>query len=46
MGVNCAACEYGVPRSTLKDRLSSRAEHGKKSGPRPYPTSQEEDDYS
>ena len=28
MGVNCAAREYGAPRTTLKDRLSVKVEHG------------------
>ena len=44
MGVNCAAREYGVPRTSLKDRLSGRVEHGRKPGPLPYLTSQEEDE--
>lgn len=29
-GINRAAKEHGVPRTTLKDRLSGRVEHGKK----------------
>ena len=44
MGVNLAAKEHGVLATTLKDRLSGRVEHGKKSGPMPYLTSQEEDE--
>ena len=44
MGVNCAAREYGVPRTSLKDRLSGRVEHGRKPGPLPYLTSEEEDE--
>ena len=36
MPANRAATMYGVPRSTLKDRLSGRVVHGHKSGPRPY----------
>ena len=27
---------YGVPRTTLKDRLSGRVVHGTKPGPKPY----------
>ena len=34
MGVNWAADQYGVPRSTLKDRVS--AKYGARSGPQPY----------
>ena len=33
LGVNRAAREYGVPHTTLNDRLSGRVEHGKKQGP-------------
>ena len=33
---NKAATMYGVTRSTLNDRLSGRAAHGTKPGPRPY----------
>ena len=33
---NKAADVHGVPRSTLKDRLSGRVAHGTKSGPKPY----------
>lgn len=29
VGENCAAREYGVARTTLKDRNSGRVEHGK-----------------
>ena len=28
MGVNRAAAQYGVPRTTLKDRISGRVVHG------------------
>ena len=34
MGVNQVADQYGVPRSTLKDRVS--AKHGVRSGSQPY----------
>ena len=34
LSANKAADLHGVPRSTLKDRLSGRVAHGVKSGPR------------
>ena len=43
MGVKHAAKEHSVPRTTLKDRLSGKVEHGKKSGPIPYLNSKEEE---
>ena len=42
-GVNKAADEFGVPRSTLKDRLSGKVVHGAKSRPTPYLSGVEED---
>ena len=42
MGVNRAALEYGVPRTTLKDRVAGRVQHGCKSGRSPYLTQEEE----
>ena len=36
IGVNKAADEFGVPRSTLKDKLSGKVAHGARSGPNPY----------
>ena len=39
---NKAADLHGVPRSTLKDRLSGRVVHGTKSGPKPYLSPTEE----
>ena len=39
---NKSARLYGVPPSTLKDRLSGRVVHGVKPGPRPYLTTKEE----
>ena len=42
MGVNRAALEYGVPRTTLKDRVAGRVQHGCKSGRSPYLTLEEE----
>ena len=43
-GVNKAADEFGVPRSTLKDRLSGKVAHGARSGPTPYLSGVEEDE--
>ena len=42
MGVNRAALEHGVPRTSLKDRLAGRVVHGTKMGPKPYLTDAEE----
>ena len=42
--VRTAACELGVPYSTLKDRLCGRVQHGTKPGPRPYLSCTEEAD--
>ena len=42
MGVNRAADQYGLPRSTLKDRVSCR--HGTKSGPQLYLSYEEEEE--
>ena len=36
MGINRAAVEYGVPKTTLKDRVSGRVSHGSLSGKTPY----------
>ena len=36
MAANKAAMLHGIPRSTLKDRLSGRVRHGTKPGPHPY----------
>ena len=44
MGVNRAALEYWVPKSTLKDRVSGRVSHGCKSGRAPYLTHGEEEE--
>ena len=44
MGVNCAAKEFGVPATTLRNRLSGRVTHGTNPGPKPYLSSQEEDE--
>ena len=32
--VNKAAADYGVPRTTLKDRLAGQVVHGDKPGPK------------
>ena len=42
MGQNRAALEYGVPCTTLKDRLSGKVVHGTNMGPKPYLTHEEE----
>ena len=39
---NHAAYTHGVPRSTLKDRISGRVIHGKNPGPAHYLSSEEE----
>ena len=39
-GIKRAVLDYGVPRTTLKDRLSSAVEHGRK--PAPYLSTVEE----
>ena len=41
---NQAADLHGIPRSTLKDRLSGRVIHGTKSGPKSYLTAEEENE--
>ena len=41
-GINKAVLDYGVPCTTLKDRLSGRVEHGRKPGPTPYLSAIEE----
>ena len=42
VSANKAAILHGVPRSTLKDRLSRRVIHGRKPGPQPYLDAEEE----
>ena len=42
MGVNRAALEHGVPRTTLKDRMAGRVTHGTNFGPKPYLTMKED----
>ena len=42
MGVNRAAAEFGVPRTTLKDRFAKRVVHGTNPGPIPYLSVDEE----
>ena len=41
-GINRAALDYGVPRTTLKDRLSGHVDHGRKPGPALYLNAVEE----
>ena len=45
-GVNQAATDHGVPKTTLKDRLSGRVTHGINPGPRPYLNKTEESELS
>ncbi|XP_019863760.1 PREDICTED: uncharacterized protein LOC109592876 [Amphimedon queenslandica] len=42
VSIRRAALEYGVPASTLTDRVSGRIAFGKKSGPKKYLTDEEE----
>ncbi len=42
MGINKAASLHGVPKTTLKDRLSGRVAHGTVSGPARYLQADEE----
>ena len=44
--INQAATMHGVPKSTLKDRLSRCVQHGSKPGPEPYFSNQEEAEIS
>ena len=46
LGVNRAANEYNVPRTTLKDKLAGRVKHGTKSGQQSYLTVSEENKLS
>ena len=41
--INAAAWDYGVPATTLKNRLSGRVVHGTNPGPMPYLSSKEEE---
>jgi hypothetical protein len=42
IGVNRAALDHGIPKSTLKDRISGQITHGTKPGPKTYLNPQEE----
>ena len=42
--VRKAALDYGVPKSTLRDRVSGRVSHGVLSGPARYLSEEEEDE--
>ena len=44
--VKKAAAEYGVPTTTLRDRITGRVVHGTKPGPKPYLSSSEETELS
>ena len=41
-GINQAARDYGVPKTTLKDRISGKVQHGQKPGPKTYLSGTEE----
>ena len=43
MSIDRYATVYGVPRTTLKDRLSCRVEYGTKPGPKAYLNQEEEE---
>jgi len=45
-GVNEAAIMYGVPATTLKDRISGKVKHGTKSGPPKYLNDEEEKEFA
>ena len=40
--INQAARDHGIPKTTLKDRISGRVTHGSNPWPKPYLTSSEE----
>ena len=42
MGINRAALQFGVPCTTLKDRISGRVLHVTRIGPKPYLSHEEE----
>ena len=44
LGVNRAALEYGVPKTTLKDRIAGRVSHGTNIGSKPYLSKKEEEE--
>ena len=46
IGINQAAREYGVLRTTLKDRVSGRVKYSTKSGPQPYLSVDEETEHA
>ena len=44
MGVNRAALEFNVLRTTFKDRIAGRVVHGCNMGPKPYLTYEDENE--
>ena len=42
--INQAACDHGIPKTILKDRVSGRVTHGTNPGPTPYLSTVEEDE--
>ena len=41
-----AARKYGIPKSTLYDRISGKVQHGKKPGPSQLLSAAEEEEFS
>ena len=44
MGVNRAALEHGIPKTTLKNRISGKVKHGTNPGPSSFLTKEEENE--
>ena len=44
LGINRSALEYGVPKTTLKDRIAGRVKHGTKPRPVAYLDPSEEEE--
>ena len=42
--INQVTCDHGIPKTTLKDRVSGRVTHGTNPGPTPYLSIVEEDE--
>lgn len=45
MSIRLASELYGVPKSSLHDRISGKVQHGTRPGPTPYLTSEEEEEF-
>ena len=44
LSINRSAIEHGVPKTTLRDRIAGKVQHGTNPGPKPYLTAEEEKD--